>query len=83
MHKHLSKDFARRGRAADAMAFAGAGASGLGRRPDLPALFARERRSKARPVAPLMGQEKAALGRSGAARRVGRFLVCARDGNRG
>lgn len=69
MQKHLSNDSARRGRVADMTALTGARAFELGTRPDLPALFLRERRNKARPVAPLMGQEKEAL-MEGLGRRV-------------
>jgi len=68
MQKHSSNDFANRGGVAVLTALTGAGAYGLERRRE-PFAFPRERRYKARPVAPLSGREKEALG-EGLGRRV-------------
>jgi rubrerythrin len=69
MQKHSSNDFVRRSHVAGMTALTGAHASDLGRRQELPAVFPCERRKKARPLAPLMGQEKDVL-RKGLGRRV-------------
>ena len=68
MQKHLLKDFARRGRVADATEITGARASDLGRTRDMVSIH--DYQNKARPVAQVIGQEKEAL-REGPRRRVG------------
>jgi rubrerythrin len=70
MHKHSLKDFAGHGRVADATAFAGANASGLERRRNVVAMYPRDRRNKARPLAQGPGHDKAAP-REDRRRRVG------------
>lgn len=62
MHKHLSKDFTRRGRVADVSALAGARASDLGRTRDMAAIHPRDYQNRARPGAQVIGKETKALG---------------------
>jgi rubrerythrin len=60
MHKHSSKDFARRGRATDVMALTGARASDPVRKPDVAAILARDHQIKSRPAVQAVAQAKKA-----------------------